>query len=382
MIRSLARRLLTALAAAAGLTGFAAVASAAEASRAPYGVTAAGEPVEVFTLRNDHGMVVKVLSYGGIITEIDAPDRKGQVTNVVLNLADLKAYEARANLGSLLGRYANRISGGGFTLDGARHDLPSAANGISSHGGPRGFSARVWSGTPFKKGKASGVALRYVSADGENGYPGQLAVTVTYTLTDANALRVDYQATTDKPTVLNLSHHAYFNLAGAGTIYDHQVQLLADRYTPIDARKLPVGDLAPVAGTPMDLRTPTRLGDRVTLDDPQIKLGGGYDHNFVLKASKPGVPSLAARVRDPASGRVLEVWTTQPGLQLYTANGFDGSLKTKDGRAIVKGAGLALETQHFPDSPNHADFPSTVLRPGQTFHEITEFKFIAGPPSQ
>ncbi|MDB5456748.1 MAG: Aldose 1-epimerase, partial [Caulobacter sp.] len=204
MIRSPARRLLTALAAAAGLTGFAAAAAAAaEASRAPYGLTAAGEPVEVFTLVNDHGMVVKVLSYGGVITEIDAPDRAGRTENVVLGLADLKAYEARANFSSILGRYANRISGGGFTLDGVRHDLPSAASGISSHGGPRGFSARVWSGTPFRKGKAAGVALRYVSADGENGYPGRLTVTVTYTLTNANALRVDYRATTDKPTVLN-----------------------------------------------------------------------------------------------------------------------------------------------------------------------------------
>jgi aldose 1-epimerase len=359
--------------AVAGLTAQAT--QAAEASRAPYGVTAAGVPVEAFTLKNDRGMSVKVLSYGGIITQINAPDRKGEVRNVVLELADLQAYEAKPFFSSLLGRYANRISGGGFTLDGVRHDLPSGPEGISSHGGPTSMAKQVWTGSPFQRRGEAGVTLRYRAADGEGGYPGALSVSVTYTVTDNNALRIDYQATTDKPTVLNLSHHAYFNLAGDGTIYDQTVQVLAQAFTPIDARKLAIGTVAPVAGTGLNLRRPGRLGEVVAADDPQIKLGGGLDHNFVVDGGGQGKLVLAVRLRDPASGRTLDVSTTQPGVQLFTANSFNGALKTPDGRPLEKGAGLAIETQHFADSPNHDNFPSTVLRPGQVFRETTEFRF-------
>jgi aldose 1-epimerase len=363
---------------AAALTFAGLVASsslAAEATRAPYGVTAAGKPVEVFTLKNDRGMSVKVLSYGGIITQINAPDRNGAVRNVVLELADLKAYEAKPFFSSLLGRYANRISGGGFTLDGVRHDLPSGPDGISSHGGPTSLAKQVWTGTPFQRRGEAGVTLAYVAADGEGGYPGALSVSVTYTLTGKNALRIDYRATTDKPTVVNLSHHDYFNLAGDGTIHDQTVQVLAKAFTPIDARKLAVGTVAPVAGTGLDLRKPGKLGDRLAVDDPQIRLGNGFDHNFVIDGGGRGKLVTAVRMADPVSGRTLEVRTTQPGVQLFTANSFNGILKTPDGRPLNKGAGLAIETQHFADSPNHKNFPTTVLRPGQVFVQTTEFRF-------
>jgi len=361
--------------AAAALLLAAGPAFAATASRAPYGVTAAGAPVEVFTLKNDRGMTVKVLTYGGVITEVDVPDRQGRTQNVVLELADLKAYEARANFSSLLGRYANRISNGGFTLDGVRHDLPSSAEGVSSHGGPTGFSTRLWTGTPFQRHGEAGVTLAYTATDGEGGYPGTLKVAVTYTVTRGNALRIDYRAVTDKPTVINLSHHAYFNLAGGGTVHDQTVQVLANRFTPINARKLATGEIAPVAGTALDLRRPVRLGDRITADDPQIRFANGLDHNFVVDGGGRGRLVPAVRVADPASGRTLEVVTTQPGVQLFTANSFNGTLKTPDGRPLEKGAGLAIETQHFADSPNHPNFPSTVLRPGETFRQTTEFRF-------
>ena len=364
---------LAALAPAALL--FAAPALAAEASRAPYGVTAAGAPTEVFTLKNDHGMTVKVLSYGGVITDVEVPDRKGETKNVVLALADLKAYEARANFSSLLGRYANRISNGGFSIDGVRYDLPSSAEGVSSHGGPTGFATRLWTGTPFKRHGEAGLTLAYTAVDGEGGYPGTLKVAVTYTVTRENVLRIDYHATTDKPTVINLSHHAYFNLAGGGNVYDQTAQVLAQSYTPINARKLATGEIAPVAGTALDLRKPVRLGDRVTADDPQIKLANGFDHNFVIDGGGRDKLVPAVRVADPASGRTLEVATTQPGVQLFTANSFNGTLKTPDGHPLEKGAGLAIETQHYADSPNHPNFPSTVLRPGETFKQTTEFRF-------
>jgi aldose 1-epimerase len=348
---------------------------AAEATRAPYGVTTAGAPVEVFTLKNDHGMSVKVLSYGGVITQVNVPDRKGRIQNVALELADLKAYEARANFSSLLGRYANRISSGGFTIDGVRSDLPSSAEGVSSHGGATGFATRLWTGTLFSRKGEAGVILAYTAVDGEGGYPGTLKATVTYTVTRRNALRIDYRAVTDKPTEINLSHHVYFNLAGGGTVYDQTAQVLARTYTPINARKLPTGEIVPVAGTALDLRKPVRLGDRVSADDPQIKYANGFDHNFVVNGGGRGRLVPAVRVADAASGRTLVVRTTQPGVQLFTANSFNGTLKRPDGGGLEKGAGLAIETQHFADSPNHPNFPSTVLRPGQRFEQTTEFRF-------
>jgi len=352
---------------------------AAETARELYGVTSQGERVEAYTLRNDRGMRVKVLSYGGILNEVVVPDKKGSCGNVVLTLPDLQAYEARSNFSSLLGRYANRIANSGFTLDGVRYELKSNASGVASHGGEQGFSSRNWSGQPFKAGKSAGVVLSYVSDDGESGFPGKLAVQVRYTVDDDNTLSLDYRATTDKPTVLNLSHHVYFNLSGEADVYDHRAQVLADRYTLIDARKVPTGEIAPVAGTPLDLRQLTRLGDRVKSKYPQIALGNGFDHNFVLNKPSPGALAVAARVESRVSGRMLELSTTQPGLQLYTANGFNGSLHNSKGQPIVQGAGVALETQHFPDSPNQPKFPSTVLRPGEEFRSTTRFRFaVAG----
>jgi aldose 1-epimerase len=293
--------------------------------------------VDAFTLTNGRGTVVRVLTYGGVINEILVPDRKGAFGNIVLQLPDLKAYEAHANFSSLLGRYANRIADGGFTLNGVRYNLPSNAQGISSHGGARGFSTKVWHAEPIQ----NGVALSYESADGENGYPGNLSVTVEYTLTDA--LRIEYTARTDKPTVLNLSHHVYFNLGGSETIKGESLQVFADRYTVLDARKIPTGEIAPVAGTELDFRRP------VTLQDFNL------DHNFVLQGPR------AARLSDPVSGRSLEVRTSEPGIQVFTG----------------RKAGVALETQHFPNSPHQPKFPSTELRPGQVFHSETEYRFSA-----
>jgi aldose 1-epimerase len=306
-------------------------------SRAPYGVTAGGEPVEVLTLHNQQGITVRVLTYGGVITEISVPDRKGSFANVVVALPDLQAYEAHPNFSSLLGRYANRIADGGFTLDGVRYDLPSNAQGVSSHGGPGGFGTKVWHAEAIK----DGAALSYESADGENGYPGKLSVTVQYILSDA--LKIKYTAHTDKPTVLNLSHHVYFNLAGTGTILGESLQVFADRYTVFDARKIPTGRIDPVAGTELDWRLPTVLRDF------------NLDHNFVLSHSS----REAARLSDPASGRRLEIRTTQPGLQVFTG----------------RKSGIALETQHYPNSPNQPDFPATVLRPGQVFRSETDYRF-------
>lgn len=360
---------------AASLLSTATPTLAAQVIRAPYGVTAGGVQIEAFTLKNDRGMMVQVLSYGGIITKVVVPDRAGLVANVVLELPDLKAYETKPNFSALLGRYANRISHGGFTIDGVRHDLPSSAEGVSSHGGATGFSTRAWTATPFKRHGDAGVTLAYTAADGEGGYPGALKVKVTYTVTRKNVLRVAYQATTDKPTVINLSHHVYFNLAGGGTVHDQTAQVLAQTYTPIDARKLATGQIAPVAGTGLDLRAPVRLGDAIARDDTQIKFANGLDHNFVVDGGGRGKLVPAVRVADPATGRTLEVATTQPGVQLFTANSLNGALKDAQGRPLDKGAGLAIETQHFADSPNHDNFPSTVLRPGQVFRETTEFRF-------
>jgi aldose 1-epimerase len=306
-------------------------------THAPYGVTARGEPVDAFTLTNGRGIVVRVLTYGGVINEISVPDRKGSFGNIVVSLPDLKAYEGHANFSSLLGRYANRIADGGFTLNGVRYNLPSNAQGISSHGGPGGFSTKVWHAAPIP----NGVVLSYESADGENGYPGNLSVTVEYTLTDA--LQIRYTARTDKPTVVNLSHHVYFNLAGSETILGESLQIFADRYTVFDARKIPTGEMAPVAGTALDFRQPAVIRDF------------NLDHNFVLN----GPAHLAARLSDPVSGRRLEIRTTEPGIQVFTG----------------RKAGVALETQHFPNSPNQPTFPSTELRPGQVFQSETQYRF-------
>lgn len=361
-----------------GLLAACTVVGAAEVSRAQFGVTTKGEAIDAFTLRNERGVSVRILTYGGIVNELRAPDRNGKCENVVLSLPDLRAYENRANFSSLLGRYANRISGGGFTLDGRRYDLNSNAQGIASHGGPGGYGARRWSAAPFQSSDIAGVVLHDLSFAGENGFPGNVSMEVTFTLTSDNVLRIEYRGTTDQPTVLNPSHHVYFNLAGGGAVFEHRAQVFATRYTPIDERKLPVGAIEDVTGTPLDLRTPVRLAERVEADYPQIRIARGFDHNFVLDKPEPGALTLAARIEEPTSGRALEVRTTEPGLQVFTANGFDGSLKDARSRPLERGAGIALETQHYPDSPNQPMFPTTVVRPGETFHSVTEYRLLVG----
>lgn len=361
---------------AASVLAVCSVAKAGMVSRARFGETTKGEAIEVFTLENARGVSVRILSYGGVINELRAPDRNGKCENVVLSLPDLRAHEKRANFSSLLGRYANRISGGGFELDGRRYDLNSNALGIASHGGPGGYGARRWSAAAFEGRNVAGVVLHDRSFDGENGFPGNVSMEVTFTLSPDNVLRIEYRGSTDRPTVLNPSHHVYFNLAGGGSVFEHRAQVFASRYTPIDERKLPVGSVAEVEGTPLDLRMPARLAERVEADHPQIRIARGFDHNFVLDKPAAGTLTLAARIEEPDSGRALEVHTTEPGMQLFTANGFDGSLMDSRGRPLERGAGIALETQHYPDSPNQPTFPSTVLRPGETFHSVTEYRLL------
>ena len=344
-------------------------------TREPYGTTREGTAVDRYRLRNRHGAEVAILTYGGIIDSVSVPDRQGRFANVVLQLPDLATHEARPNVNSIVGRFANRIAGGGFVLDGRRYPLSPDPKAIVIHGGTPGFGERVWRGEPCRPRGCSAVTLRYVSPDGENGFPGRLSVAVTYTLTTDDAIRIDYRATTSRPTVVNFTNHSYFNLAGGGTVLNQRVQILGDAYLPTDARRVPTGEIRSVAGTPFDLRSPTRLADRVDLPDPSIRQAKGLDQNWVLaRGDRPALP-VVARAVDPASGRTLEVRSSEPGLQLYTAGGFDGSLRDAAGRPIERTAGFAMETQHWPDSPNRPNFPSTVLRPGQTFRSTTIYRF-------
>jgi aldose 1-epimerase len=341
---------------------------------ADFGVLPDGTVVQRFTLRNRHGLVAKVMNYGAILTELHAPDRTGRLANVVVGsdtFADYaKGYPAAA---AVIGRFANRIAGARFTLDGVEYRL--AANNAPNHlhGGKQNFAKVAWQAAvqPARENGAA-VQFTYLSKDGEEGYPGNLTVTVTYTLTDDNALRLDYEAVTDRPTVVNLTNHAYFNLAGSGDVLGHELWLAADRYTPTNDQLIPTGEIAPVQGTPLDFTTPTLLGARIAQLKPRPN---GYDHNFVLPAVS-GTPRLFARVVEPKSGRVMEAATTEPGVQLYTANHFR-SVTGTGGAVFGPHGGFCLETQHFPDSPNQPGFPSTVLRPGQTFRSTTIFKFTA-----
>jgi aldose 1-epimerase len=348
----------------------------------PYGTLADGQEVEEYTLTNANGMEVKIITYGGIISSIRVPDRNGELANVALGFDNLGDYETRnPYFGNITGRYANRIANARFTLDGTEYTL-AANNGPNTlHGGTVGFDKRVWQATTVEGDGEVGVELTYLSPDGEEGYPGNLAVSVTYTLTDDNELRMDYRATTDAPTVVNLTNHAYFNLAGEGTgsIYDHILMINADTYTPVDATLIPTGELAPVEGTPFDFRAAKPIGPGQRSAHEQIVLGRGYDHNFVLNRADMEDTSmmLAARVYEPDSGRFLEVWTTEPGIQFYAGNFLDGTLIGTSGHLYRQSDGFALETQHFPDSPNQPDFPSTVLNPGETYETTTIYKFGA-----
>ena len=347
--------------------------------RAPFGTMPDGTAIEIFTLKNSSGMEVRTIPYGAIIVSIRVPDRSGRLDDVVIGHDNLQGYlTASRFFGAVVGRFGNRIAKGKFALDGRTYELAVNNGPNHLHGGVKGFDKVVWQAEPFSNGTGSGVIYRYVSADGEEGYPGRLDVRVTYTLTERNQLIVEYLATTDKATPINLTQHSYFNLAGDGVrdVLDHVVQINADRYTPVDATKIPTGELAPVAKTPFDFRTPMAIGARIADAHPQITIGGGYDHNFVLNRTAGGARlEWAASVFDPSTGRMLTVSTTEPGLQLNTANALDGSITGKAGHVYRARYGLCLETQHFPDSPNQPSFPSTILRPGETFRSRTDFEF-------
>lgn len=348
-------------------------------SKQSFGKTGDQTPVDIYTLTNDKGMEVKITNYGGIITSIKVPDRNGKPGDVVLGFDNFEGYlKGHPFFGALAGRYANRIAKGRFTLDGQEYKLPINNGENSLHGGLKGFDKRVWTAKEIPGKDRVGLQLTYLSKDGEEGYPGNLTTTVTYTLNNKNELRIDYAATTDKPTVVNLTNHSYFNLASEvdEDILNHQLMINADSFTPVDKMLIPTGEIRSVKGTPMDFTKPTTIGARINDQYEQLVFGGGYDHNYVLN-NKGGKLGLAARVYEPKSGRVLEVLTDQPGVQFYSGNFLDGSLTGKYGKVYRKRYGFCLETQHFPDSPNRANFPSTVLRPGQKYATTTVFRFSA-----
>jgi aldose 1-epimerase len=351
--------------------------AAPTATSATFGTAADGQIVQLITLTNDHGMTVRFSTRGGTIVAIEAPDRAGKIANVVLGRPDFATWDKGSAFNSVVGRYANRIDKGGFTIDGTFYKLQAnPTTQVAMHGGQGNFGSKLWKAEIFHKADGAGAILSYVSADGENGYPGELRVRMTYTLTQANVFRIDYEATTTKPTVVNLTNHTYFNIGGAdsGSVNDQMLQLFAGAVTPTDQRQIPTGEIKPVAGTPFDFRKMTRIGDRVYSTDPQMMIGKGLDHNFVIDKSASPVP-LAVRLHDPKSGRQLEVRTTEPGVQVYSGNNLNGGMAGAGNRTLRQGDGIAFETEHFPDSPNHPNFPSTVLRPGETLHSITEWAF-------
>ena len=342
-----------------------------------FGKTKDGQPVGIYTLTNTGGMEVAITNYGGVVVSIKAPDRNGKFADVVLGFDTFDAYLNNTPFfGALVGRYGNRIAKARFTLDGHEYHLAANDNGNTLHGGLKGFDKRLWQAKDVSTKEIPALELTCLSKDGEEGFPGNLSVTVTYSLTPKNELKIDYAATTDKDTVLNLTNHSYFNLAGQGErdILSHLMMINADRFTPVDATLIPTGELKSVAGTPLDFRKPTAIGARIDDDDQQMKFGRGYDHNFVLNR-KGGELILAARVTEPSSGRVLEVLTTQPGLQFYTGNFLDGTIHGKAGKVYPRRSAFCMETQHFPDSPNQPQFPTAVLKPGEHFQSTTVFRF-------
>jgi aldose 1-epimerase len=345
-----------------------------------FGKTPDGQPVDLFVLTNKNGAEASITNYGGAVVSIKVPDRNGRLADVVLGYDTVDGYvNDKSYFGALVGRYGNRIAHAQFVLDGKTYTLAKNNGDNSLHGGIKGFNKAVWTAKTFSGKDGQSLELSYLSKDGEEGFPGNLKVTVTYTWTDANALMIEYAATTDKKTVVNLTNHSYFNLAGQGNgdILGHLLTIEADRFTPVDSGLIPAGELREVAGTPFDFRKATAIGARIDQDDEQLKLGGGYDHNFVLCRPAGSGESLGARVVEPASGRVLEVWTIEPGVQFYTGNFLDGKSPGKGGATYPKRSAFCLETQHFPDSPNQPKFPPVVLNPGERYHTITTYKFSA-----
>jgi aldose 1-epimerase len=355
------------------------MARADELTHSTYGTLPDGRQIDIYTMTNGHGVTVKFLSLGGCITEMDVPDREGRLGNVVLGHKDLAGYNSNvAYFGAIIGRYGNRIAKGTFTLNGQTYHLPLNNGPNSLHGGTIGFNTQVWQVTPRQVQNGVSAELTYTSPDGQDGYPGTLKTTVTYTLQDNDALRIDYEATTDKPTVVNLTNHSYFNLDGNGSGSAlHQLVLInADNYTPTDDTQIPTGQIAPVGNTPMNFSRMRPIAPGITADFHQLVLAHGYDHNWVLNKPSPDALSFAAEAYSPKTGRMMDVYTTEPGLQFYTSNYLVGGFVGSSGTAYRQGAAYTFETQHFPDSPNHPNFPSTVLNPGQTLHSTTVFRFF------
>jgi aldose 1-epimerase len=372
-------KILSASLGAAALVGCAGLPDApvqkGQISQRPFGRTKDGTPVTLFTLRNNKGAEAGIINYGGLVIFLKVSDRNGHFDDVVLGYDNLADYiKESPYFGAMIGRYGNRIAKGKFTLDGKEYTLAINNGPNALHGGIKGFDKVVWEPKVLATLDGPSLELRYTSKDGEEGYPGTLTVKATYTLAEDNALKLEFTATTDKDTVLNLTQHSYFNLAGKGDILNHQVTIPADKFTPVDSTLIPTGELKPVDGTPFDFRTPTAIGARIGQDDEQLKFGGGYDHNWVIN-KQMGQLSLMGRVYEPTTGRVLEVFSTEPGLQFYTGNFLDGKLTGKGGWVYQFRNGFCMEAQHYPDSPNQPNFPSVVLKPGEVYRNTIIFKF-------
>jgi aldose 1-epimerase len=353
----------------------------ATVTREEFGRLPDGTQVDALTLTNANGIVVRAITYGGIITSLRVPDRNGQFGDIVLGFDDLAGYlEEHPYFGAIIGRYGNRIAGGRFMLDGQVYTLATNNGPNHLHGGITGFDKVVWWAEPFENGDSVGVTFSYTSSDGEEGYPGKVDVRVTYTLTAANELVFDYYAVSDRATPVNLTQHSYFNLAGdgSGDILGHELTVNADYFTPVDSTLIPTGAIAPVAGTPFDFRSATAIGARIDQDQEQLRHGLGYDHNFVLNSGDSTL-THAARVYEPQSGRLMDVYTAEPGIQFYAGNFLDGSITGKAGHVYGRRSGFCLETQHFPDSPNQPEFPSTILRPGEQYRSTTTYVFGVRP---
>jgi aldose 1-epimerase len=378
--RTVIRRMLALGAGAALLAGCAGSStSQSPIAKEPFGTTPDGQAVDIYTLHNRHGVEARIMTYGGILVSLKVPDKSGHLGDVVLGYDNLDSYVKNSPyFGALIGRYGNRIAKGHFTLDGTACTLATNNYPNALHGGEKGFDKRVWSATTKESTDGPQLILEYLSKDGEEGYPGNLDVTATYTLMRDNALRLQYRATTDKDTVANLTQHSYFNLAGQGDILNHLVTIRADRFTPVDATLIPTGELKPVEGTPFDFRAPTAIGARIGQEDEQLKFGGGYDHNWVIN-KEFGKLDLMARVTEPESGRVLEVFSTEPGLQFYSGNFLDGTITGKGGWVYQHRAAFCMEPQHYPDSPNRPEFPTVELKPGQVYHHTIMYRFSVQP---